>query len=121
MAFTIISAIDEARGIGRQGGLPWSLRGDLQHFKELTVGAFDQGRVNTVIMGRTTWNSLPPSIQPMPKRLNIVLTSQAASFPVEPNVLVATSLDQALEFADQYGSGDVFVIGGAKVYAEAIK
>lgn len=121
MAFTIISAIDEARGIGRQGGLPWSLRGDLLRFKELTIGNFDQGRVNTVIMGRATWNSLPPSVRPMPRRLNIVLTSQAASFQVEPNVLVAASLDQALDLASQYGSGDIFVVGGSKVYAEAIQ
>ncbi len=51
--------------IGRDGDLPWRLRGDLQRFKAVTMG-------KPCLMGRTTWESLP--LRPLPGRLNIVLT-----------------------------------------------
>jgi dihydrofolate reductase len=51
--------------IGRDGGLPWRLRSDLQRFKALTIG-------KPCLMGRATWESLP--LKPLPGRLNIVLT-----------------------------------------------
>jgi dihydrofolate reductase len=71
-------------------------------------------------MGRTTWDSLPAKFRPLPKRLNIVLTRDPTGFNPVPNVLVAKSFDEALQLAEQYGSGDIFVIGGASVYARAI-
>lgn len=120
-SFAIIAAIDAQRGVGRQGKLPWRLKDDLDHFREVTVGDFDAGRVNSVIMGRTTWDSLPAKFRPLPKRLNIVLTRQPVGFNPVPNVLVAKSLDEALQLAEQYGSGDTFVIGGASVYRQAIE
>lgn len=119
--FSIIAAVDANRGIGIGNKLPWSLKGDLDHFREITVGQFDADRVNAVIMGRMTWNSLPAKFQPLPKRLNIVLTRDPAGFTLVPNVLVAKNLDEALQLAGQYGSGDAFVIGGASVYAQAIQ
>lgn len=121
MAFSIISAVDANRGIGIGNKLPWSLKGDLDHFREITVGQFDADRVNAVIMGRTTWDSLPARFRPLPKRLNIVLTRDPAGFSPVPNVLVAKSLDEALQLAEQHGSGEMFVIGGASVYAQAIQ
>lgn len=119
-SFAIIAALDAQRGVGLKGQLPWRLRGDLDHFREVTVGDFDAGRVSSVIMGRTTWDSLPATFRPLPKRLNIVLTREPTGFNSVPNVLVAKSLDEALQLAEQYGSGDIFVIGGASVYARAI-
>ncbi|MBI4426532.1 MAG: dihydrofolate reductase [Candidatus Kerfeldbacteria bacterium] len=116
----MIAAVDAKRGIGIANKLPWNLKGDLDHFRKLTVGQFDAGRVNSVIMGRTTWDSLPAKFRPLPQRLNIVLTRDPAGFVPAPNVLVAKSLDEALQLAEQYGSGDIFVIGGASVYAQAI-
>jgi len=121
MSFTIIAALDEKRGIGKAGKLPWNLKGDLKHFRDATVGRFDEGMVNAVIMGRTTWESLPDAVRPMPKRLNIVLTTKPEGFAAVPNVLVAKNLDDALTLAKEYASGETFVIGGAKVYAEAIQ
>ena len=55
--------------IGRDGALPWQLPEDLARFKALTTGA-------TVVMGRTTWESLPASVRPLPGRRNVVLTRQ---------------------------------------------
>lgn len=121
MTFSIIAALDTNRGIGIGNKLPWNLKGDLEHFRDVTVGDFERGRVNTVIMGRTTWESLPAKFKPLPKRLNVVLTRDPAGFSPVPNVLAAKSLDEALQLAEQYGSGDIFVIGGASVYAQAIQ
>jgi len=89
--------------IGRGGTLPWHLPEDLAHFRALTVGA-------TVLMGRRTWESLPPRFRPLPGRRNLVLSRApqegAETFP---------DLRQALAAV----SGDVWVIGGAAVYRAA--
>jgi dihydrofolate reductase len=95
------------RVIGNDGTLPWELPEDLQRFKELTTGA-------TVVMGRATWQSLPASVRPLPGRRNIVL-SRSPGFQA-PGAEVFGSLDDALAAAD----GDVWVIGGASGYAEAL-
>jgi Dihydrofolate reductase len=90
--------------IGRGGTLPWHLPEDLAHFKAVTAGA-------TVVMGRRTWESLPPRLRPLPGRRNLVLSRTpqdgAETFP---------DLDAALAAA----TGDVWVIGGASVYAAAL-
>jgi dihydrofolate reductase len=95
------------RVIGSGGTLPWHLPEDLQLFKKVTMGA-------TVVMGRTTWESLPASVRPLPGRRNVVLSSDAGYG--APGAEVCTSLDDALDHAD----GDVWVIGGASVYAQAL-
>ena len=92
--------------IGVDGGLPWELPEDLARFKKLTLGS-------TVVMGRATWDSLPPSVRPLPGRRNVVLTRQPDWH--APGAAVARSLAEAL---DQ--PGDVWVIGGASVYREAL-
>jgi dihydrofolate reductase len=62
----------QARGgvIGKDNRIPWRLPEDMAHFKALTAG-------HPVIMGRRTWDSLPPKFRPLPGRRNIVLTRQA--------------------------------------------
>lgn len=99
----------EAAGriIGRDGTLPWHLPEDLQRFKELTTGA-------SVVMGRATWESLPASVRPLPGRRNIVL-SRAAGY-AAAGAEVFASIEEALDAV----AGDVWVIGGASVYAEAL-
>ena len=67
---TLILAADSQDGLARNGDLPWHLPADLARFKRLTVGS---GR-SAVLMGRTTWDTLPPRFQPLPERVNIVLT-----------------------------------------------
>ena len=68
----IIVAHCRNRGIGFQNQLPWQLSADLKKFKELTIGNGN----NAVIMGRNTWASLPSRYKPLPKRENIVLTTE---------------------------------------------
>jgi len=92
--------------IGRDGALPWRLPEDLANFRTVTGGS-------TVLMGRRTWESLPDRFRPLPGRVNIVLTR-------DPHFAAAGAL-RASSLPDALGEvGDVWVIGGAAVYAEAL-
>lgn len=107
-------AIDEKGGIGKAGDLAWHLPSDMAFFKKKSSGNGN----NAVIMGRKTWNSIPERYRPLPGRRNIVLTQQAEiQFPT--SVLQASSLNEALGFCSDVE--DIFVIGGGKVYADALQ
>ena len=93
--------------IGDRGTLPWHLPEDLARFKAITMGA-------TVVMGRVTWDSLPASVRPLPGRRNVVLTRDPAW--EAPGATGARSVQEALDTAP----GDVWVIGGASVYAATL-
>jgi dihydrofolate reductase len=95
--------------IGRDNQLPWHLPEDLAHFKQQTLGA-------PVIMGRKTWDSLPPRFRPLPGRLNVVVTRQA-DWQAE-GALVAHSIDQAMALCTEHPTA--WVIGGAELYAQAL-
>ncbi|MBA4328611.1 MAG: dihydrofolate reductase [Polaromonas sp.] len=94
--------------IGKDGMMPWHLPEDLAHFKQLTHGC-------PVIMGRKTWDSLPPRFRPLPGRTNIVITRNA-SWQADGAQRVA-SLDEAL--AQAGNAPEIWVIGGAQIYAQA--
>ncbi|MFH1867296.1 MAG: dihydrofolate reductase [Patescibacteria group bacterium] len=122
MNFSVIAAIDKNRGLGKDGKLTWNLPGDLKHFQSVTTEVERSGTLNAVIMGRTTWDSLPEKSKPLAKRLNVVLTRNK-NFSVPEGVIIASSLDQALDSLSSIGEGvnKVFVIGGASVYTQAIQ
>ena len=95
--------------IGQRNTLPWHLPEDLAHFKRVTMGC-------PVLMGRKTWDSLPPRFRPLPGRLNVVVTRQSdwqAS-----GALRAHSLPEACALCPP--DSDVWVIGGAEIYAQAL-
>lgn len=94
--------------IGINGALPWHLPEDLAHFKRTTLGC-------PVIMGRKTWDSLPPKFRPLPGRTNIVVTRQPDWH--ETGAQPAPDLRKALLLCEQ--ASDVWVIGGAQLYALA--
>ena len=71
----VVVAATPEWGIGAGGTLPWRLPGDLAFFKALTTKTRGQGAVNAVILGRSTWDSLPPKFRPLPGRLNVVVSS----------------------------------------------
>ena len=95
--------------IGKDGGLPWHLPEDMAHFKRLTSG-------HPVIMGRKTWDSLPPKFRPLPARTNIVVTRQQGW--QAQGALRAASLADALALCP--AGADAWVIGGAEIYREAL-
>lgn len=92
--------------IGRDNALPWRLPADLAFFKRTTMGA-------PIVMGRKTWESIG---RPLPGRPNIVVSRTLANLP--PGVVVAPDLASA--FAAAAPADEVFVIGGAQLYAEAL-
>ena len=108
---TLIAALARNGVIGKDNALPWHLPEDLKHFKQLTTG-------HAVIMGRKTWESLPPRFRPLPGRLNIVVTRSAEY--AAPGATVVHSLEEA----EKVGAGEtarkLFVIGGAELYAHAL-
>ena len=126
--------------IGAGGAMPWHLPEDLAHFRRVTSG-------HPVVMGRRTWDSLPPRFRPLPGRVNVVVTRQPGWSPGEPSlrvgasggavpdggrpagqagapVRVAGSVAEALaaagEAARDTGSGEVWVMGGAQLYAATV-
>ncbi|MCD8207551.1 MAG: dihydrofolate reductase [Bacteroidales bacterium] len=101
---TIIAAVNKNRGIGYKGDLLYRLPDDLKRFKKFTTGA-------TVIMGRKTFESLPNGA--LSNRRNIVLTHSDDVFPGAQTI---HSLKEAIESLD----GEVFIIGGASVFEEAL-
>lgn len=105
----LIAAVTRDGGIGNGSELLVRLPEDLQRFKRMTMG-------HPVIMGRRTWESLPPVFRPLPGRQNIVVTRQAGY--TAERATVAHSLSQAIATAGD--APDVYVIGGAQLYAEAL-
>ncbi len=95
--------------IGKRNALPWHLPEDMAHFKRTTLGC-------PVIMGRKTWDSLPPRFRPLPGRLNVVLT-RSRNWQA-PGALCAHSLPEACALCP--ADSDVWVIGGAELYAQAL-
>ena len=108
MIISLIVALDEQRGIGVDGHLPWHLSADLQRFKSLTMG-------HHLIMGRKTYESIG---RPLPGRTTIIV-SRNPSFQPE-GCMVARSLETAIEFARFDQEDEVFVIGGGDLFDQAI-
>lgn len=106
MTISLIWAQSSSGVIGRAGGIPWRVPEDQARYKELTMG-------QTVVMGRLTWESLPAKVRPLPGRRNVVVTRQPDY--LADGATVVTSLPEALE-----GDDDVWVVGGAEIYALAL-
>ena len=110
LPLTLIAAVARNRVIGRGGGMPWHLPGDLSHFRAATMG-------KPVLVGRKTFASIGG---PLPGRSLVVLTRDP-SFCPGPNVASASSLETALdlcaELGSELGAPEIMVAGGGVVYA----
>lgn len=104
---SIIAAIDQNRGLGKDGKLPWNLPADLKHFKHITLN-------HPIIMGRKTFDSIG---RPLPNRTNIVITRQDKKI---EGVITANSLKEALDIASAKDQEEIFIIGGGQIYQQAI-
>lgn len=101
---TLVVAAARNGVIGKDGAIPWRLPEDMKRFKALTLG-------HTVVMGRKTWDSLPAKNRPLPGRRNVVVTRDAAW---QGDGAERATLEAAL------AGDDIFVIGGAEIYAAAL-
>lgn len=107
MSISIIAAVARNRAIGHNNKLLYWLPNDLKRFKALTTG-------HTIIMGRRTFESLPKGA--LPNRRNVVLSRSDSEFPGCDRY---SSLEEALNNCKE--DEDVFIIGGASVYEQAMK
>ena len=104
---SIIVAVAQNGVIGDKNALLWHIKEDMRFFRTTTSG-------HAVVMGRKTFESL--GSKPLPKRTNIVITRQDIDF---DGTLTAHSLSEAIELAGD--DSEIFIIGGAQIYAEALK
>lgn len=102
---SIIVAVSEDWGIGRDNELLWHIPEDLKRFKKMTLG-------NAVIMGKKTWESLPK--RPLPGRKNIVLTDNPHEC-IDCSI-TAYSIEDALSKCEK--GEEIFIIGGGSIYRQ---
>jgi dihydrofolate reductase len=105
---SLLVAMDERRGIGKQGRLPWRLSTDLKRFRQLTMG-------HHIVVGRKTFESIG---KPLDGRLMIIVTRDvdykvAGCFTVH-------SITDAVELAREQGESELFICGGAQIYAQTL-
>ncbi|MCJ7826284.1 dihydrofolate reductase [Patescibacteria group bacterium] len=105
---SVIAAIGKNRELGKDNKLLWNIPEDMAWFREKTTG-------HPVIMGRKTFASIG---HPLPNRLNIIITRDP-SFQAE-GITIVHSLEEAIELGKAAGNNEVFIIGGANLYAQAV-
>lgn len=106
MIVSLIAAADENNAIGKGGVMPWHLPDEWKYFRDTTMG-------KPVIMGRKTWESLPPARRPLPGRKNIVVSRQEGF--VAEGAEVVPGVDEAVKLAS-VSSDEAFIIGGGQLY-----
>jgi dihydrofolate reductase len=123
----IVAATSNNLGIGCHGKLPWKLKGDMHFFRKITTKTESLTKLNAVIMGRKTYESIPETFRPLSNRLNVVLSRNSQikkELNLPESVIVSTSLEEALTFLSTPEMSDVvdevFIIGGGSIYKEAI-
>ncbi|WP_299060182.1 dihydrofolate reductase [uncultured Polaribacter sp.] len=104
---TIIAAIAKNNALGKDNDLIWHLPADLKRFKNVTTG-------HPILMGRNTFESIG---KPLPNRTTIIITRNKEYF--KDGCLIANSLEEAIKLAEN--NEDIFIIGGAQIYKEAIE
>lgn len=105
---SIVCAMDEKRGIGKDNKLLWNIPPDLKRFREITSG-------HPIIMGRKTFESIG---RVLPNRTNIIITRDQ-NYSVE-NAVVVHSLDEAIIKAQEADENEIFVIGGGQIFEQAL-
>jgi len=117
MIVSLIAALSENRVIGEGNRIPWHIKEDLLHFKELTLH-------HTVIMGRTSFESMmgyyKKSGKPLPERNHIIVTRDTTFTVDRPNCFINYSLEKALPFAKSMEREEVFIAGGASIFKQTI-
>lgn len=108
----IISAVAKNGVIGRSSGeMPWHSKEEFKHFKNTTFG-------HPIIMGRVTYNTLG---SPLKGRLNIIITSNHNLKYASSDIKIFYSLQSAYEYLEKENFEKIYIIGGAKIYAQAME
>ncbi len=108
MIISLIVALDEKGGIGKDNGLPWRLNSDLKRFKSITMG-------HHLIMGRKTYETIG---KPLPGRTMIIVTHNPNYHP--NGCIIVKSIEEALSVAEKNNEIEVFIIGGGDIFRQFI-
>ena len=115
--FSLIVAYCRNRGIGLDNKMPWPrLKKDLENFYNITTEVHGKNKLNAIIMGRKTWESI--GSKPLKERVNIIISKTLQpSTDQKDLVKIFSSIDEALEFCKKNkGIESTFVIGGESIY-----
>ena len=113
---TLIVAVDSKYGISKNNSIPWRIREDMLFFQDVTKRPYMNNRMNALIMGRNTFESLPNK-KPLPDRINIIVSGTL----VDPNLNIVTSLNDAISLATNLNVGRIFIAGGSRIYNDALE
>ncbi|XP_072937675.1 dihydrofolate reductase [Epargyreus clarus] len=119
----LIAAACENMGIGSNGTLPWKLKKEMSYFTTMTTKVKDPEKINAVIMGRKTWDSIPLKYRPLADRVNVVLTNNVETVmaTVPDGVIVVPGLDEAISLVESRPEIEsTWVIGGSSIYKAAM-
>lgn len=123
--FSIILAIDNKNWIWKNNDLAWRLSADLKRFRDITTKTTDLAKLNAVVMGRRTWESIPAKFKPLPNRVNCIISkklhSESTHSTIDDFVLHFNSFDHALEELETKDNVEnIFIIGWSSVYNIAL-
>src|SRR4051812_14750182 len=108
----LIVATDINGGISKNNAIPWSIREDFRHFNDTTTKTYIQDRLNAVIMGKTTWTTLP--MKGLKNRLNIIVSTTLTkndTIGAVAETYIAKSLEEAIKLCVNVGR--IFICGGS--------
>ncbi len=112
MKISLIVAMDQDRGIGKNNDLMWHLPADMRFFKETTSG-------HIVVMGRKNYESIPEKYRPLPNRENVVLTRNK-DYEAQ-DCTIFNSLEACLNHYKTEEDRTVYIIGGGEIYRNALE
>ncbi|KAK5648736.1 hypothetical protein RI129_003628 [Pyrocoelia pectoralis] len=125
LKFNLIAAASQNRGIGKNNTLPWKLKAEMNYFSKMTETTKSNSKKNVVIMGRRTWDSIPSKYQPLPNRINFILSKSKLDLEQFHDVCGFTSWNDIYDklndnkFKEEYEQ--IWIIGGSSIYKHALE
>jgi dihydrofolate reductase len=123
--YKLIVAVCNNNGIGMNRKIPWSIKTDMNYFTKMTKKTIDQDKKNAVIMGRNTWESLPPSFSPLSERDNLILSSTLQIDSIFNNSIIKTfpKITDVINFCNSNASRyeTIWIIGGTTIYKQFLE
>ena len=126
----VLAMCNTNRGIGVKGRLPWYLPKDLKHFSQVTSSVRNPQKRNAVIMGKLTWLSIPKKLRPLPKRLNVIISTSLSKETCDANekansddYIICRSFHEAIQTILKNHSEEIetiYAIGGSQVFRESL-
>ncbi len=120
MGTVLVVAFDSSRGIGRDGEIPWRIKGEMGWLSRFTKGTVDSNKRNALLMGRKTWDSLPK--KPLPDRCHCVVSRNPPETVDFDDTFYFQTVSDAKYFIDNNDEIEsTFIFGGSDIYAKALE